>query len=192
MSQTWGICFQVVENNFCLKRCIRHVRLKYVSKPGPVFWAACIIHGSSRSTQTQMTIGTFRLHVNEGMWRHDQDSGMEPASARWAVTWTKHVTSCLSSCQRGVTRPWQRETNRFRVQDLGSGRLSARWEHTAACRCIGSFRAPRSMNRKLPNACHWFGDCKIPGAQQLRSLIGSTAIARDTKEFSRSRRMYNV
>ena len=29
--------------------------------------------------------GTFRLYVNEGMWRHDQDSGMEPAIARWAV-----------------------------------------------------------------------------------------------------------
>ena len=64
------------------------------------------------------------------MWRHDQDSGMEPAIARWAVNLNKASGTKTKRRQR-TGGPWQRETNRFRV-----GRLSARWERTAACKHI--------------------------------------------------------
>ena len=46
---------------------------------------ACLRLQPATRRRMPKLLGTFRLYVNEGMWRHDQDSGMEPAIARWAV-----------------------------------------------------------------------------------------------------------
>ena len=110
---------------------------------------------SSSSKRRVQSLGTFRLYVNEGMWRHDQDSGMEPAIARWAVnlneasgTKTCDFMSKLMSTRRhpSVTT-WNQSISSSRP---GQWTVERTLRTHSACRHIGSFRAPRSLKSKTP------------------------------------------